>query len=298
MARVQAVMKNLGYLPNHAARALKGERTRTLGLIVPSLKDEFFANLAHTAQSLARQKEYVLIVLVSADDAAQETSEISVFQSHRVDGLILVPPRIQTSAFVRAVKSLGVPVVAIDRPLQSRNSSVTCDNYEASYAATEHLIEHGRRRILCFGGDPDLFTIQERQRGYKDATARASLSTELLFAAETTTLVGKLRKILTRPQTKRPDAILGLLNVASVLAYEQLMDLRLNIPKSVALIGFDDFPLSSTLRPAVSVIRQPVAEMGCAATNLIFEQIESGATTPRHITLSTEFIARSSCGCK
>jgi LacI family transcriptional regulator len=183
MARVQAVMKNLGYLPNHAARALKGERTRTLGLIVPSLKDEFFANLAHTAQSLARQKEYVLIVLVSADDAAQETSEISVFQSHRVDGLILVPPRIQTSAFVRAVKSLGVPVVAIDRPLQSRNSSVTCDNYEASYAATEHLIEHGRRRILCFGGDPDLFTIQERQRGYKDATARASLSTELLFAA-------------------------------------------------------------------------------------------------------------------
>jgi LacI family transcriptional regulator len=297
LARVQAVMKDLGYQPNHAARALKGEHTRTLGLIVPSLKDEFFANLADTAQSLARQKEYVLIVLASADDAAQETSEIAVFQSHRVDGLILVPPRIQTSAFLAAVKSLRVPVVAIDRPLQSRTSSVTCDNFEASFAATKHLIEHGRKRIVCFGGDPDLSTIQERRRGYKEAIAQASLPSELIFAAETTSLVSKLREILSRPQAKRPDAILGLLNVASIIAYEQLMEMGISIPQSVALVGFDDFPLSSTLRPAVSVIRQPVAEMGRAATNLVFEQIESGVTTPHNITLSTEFIARSSCGC-
>ena len=297
LARVQAVMKNLGYQPNHAARALKGERTRTIGLIVPSLKDEFFANLADTAQTLARQKEYILIVLASADDAAQETSEIAVFQSHRVDGLIVVPPRIQTAAFLAAVNALHVPVVAIDRPLQIRKSSVTCDNYEASLAATQHLINHGRKRILCLGGDPELSTIQERQRGYKDAVSRASLTCELLSGADTSTLVEKLRAILARPQSKRPDAILGMLNVASIAAYEQLMNMGVTIPKSVALIGFDDFPLSSILRPAVSVIRQPVAEMGRAATQLIFEQIESGVTTPHQITLSTDFIARGSCGC-
>ena len=297
LARVQSVMKKLGYQPNQAARALKGERTRTLGLIVPSLKDQFFANLADTVQSIARQKEYVLIVLASADDAAQETSEIAVFQSYRIDGLIVVPPRIQTTSFLSAVKSLGVPTVALDRPLQMRNSSVTCDNYAAAYAATRHLIEHGRKRILCFGGDPNLSTIQERQRGYKDALAGASLPANHLLAAETATLVARLREILSRPQSKRPDAILGLWNVASITAYEEIMALGLAIPSSIALIGFDDFPLSSTLRPSVSVIRQPVADMGRAATHLIFEQIESGVTTPHHITLSTEFIARSSCGC-
>ena len=297
MARVQAVMKDLGYQPNHAARALKGERTRTLGLIVPSLKDEFFANLADTVQSIARQKEYVLIVLASADDAAQELSEITVFQRHRIDGLILVPPRIQTAAFLAAVKGLRVPIVAIDRPPESRNSSITCDNFEASFAATRHLVEHGRKRILCFGGDPNLSTIQERQRGYKEAITKASLTPEILCASETKSLVTPLGKLLSRPHNKRPDAILGLLNLASIIAYEQLMEMGLSIPSSVALLGFDDFPLSSTLRPAVSVIRQPVAEMGRAATNLIFEQIESGVTTPYNITLSTEFIARSSCGC-
>jgi LacI family transcriptional regulator len=297
LARVQAVMKKLDYQPNHAARALKGERTRTLGLIVPSLKDEFFANLADSVQALARQKEYVLIVLASADDAAQETKEVAVFQSHRVDGLIVVPPRVQTQAFLTAVQSLGVPVVAVDRPLLSRNSSVTCDNYEAAFSATQHLINHGRRKILCLGGDADLYTIQERQRGYQDAIARAALPSEILAAADATSLVSVLKARLRRPLKHRPDAIFALLNAGAIAAYEELINAGLNIPKDVALIGFDDFPLSSTLRPAVSVVRQPLAEIGRAATRLIFEQIETGVTTPHHTTLGTEFIQRTSCGC-
>ena len=188
-------------------------------------------------------------------------------------------------------------MVAIDRPLESRNSSVTCDNYEASLAATKHLIAHGKKRILCFGGDPDLSTIRERTRGYSDAVAQASLPAEHLLAADVNSLIEKLREILRRPRAKGPDAIFGLLNAASIIAYEQLTSLGVAIPESVAIISFDDFPLSSTLRPAVTVIRQPVTAMGRAAVNLLFEQIESGVTTPHNIILSTEFIARSSCGC-
>jgi LacI family transcriptional regulator len=159
------------------------------------------------------------------------------------------------------------------------------------------LIEHGRQRILCLGGDPDLYTIQERQRGYKDAVAQASLVPELLYAADTSTLIDKLRACLNRSATKRPDSVLGLLNAGSIAAYEELMNLGRKIPQDVALIGFDDFPLSSTLRPAISVIRQPVAEIGRAATHLIFEQIEMKTTTPHHLRLGTEFIQRKSCGC-
>jgi LacI family transcriptional regulator len=270
---------------------------RTLRLIVPTLEDAFFAKLASTAQAMARQNEYVLIVLASEDDAGQETSEIAVFQSHRLDGLIVVPPRIQTPAFLAAVKGLRVPVVAIDRPLVSRNSSVTCDNYEAAFAARNHLIEHGRKRILCFGGDPDLWTIQERQRGYKDALTQATLPSELMFHMDPNVLIGPLHKVMARARSKRPDAILGMFNLASILAFEQLMALGVSVPTSVALLSFDDFAWSSTLRPAISIIRQPAAEMSKAVTRLIFEQIQSGVTTPHQITLSTEFIPRSSCGC-
>jgi LacI family transcriptional regulator len=297
MARVQAVMKKLGYQPNHAARALKAERTHTLGLIVPSLKDEFFANLADTVQTLARQNDYVLIVLASADDAAQETREIAVFQSHRIDGLIVVPPRIQTQAFLNAVQDLNIPVVAVDRPLLARMSSVTCDNYEAAFKATQHLISHGRKRILCLGGDPDLHTIQERQRGYRDALQKASLSPEIIASAATPEITKGLIAALNRSIKRRPDAIFGLLNAAAISAYEELSKLGRKIPEEVALLGFDDFPLSSTVTPAVSVVRQPVSEIGWAATRLIFEQIERSSNTPHHLTVETEFICRHSCGC-
>jgi LacI family transcriptional regulator len=298
MARVQAVMKRLEYQPNQAARALKGDRSHTLGLIVPSLKDEFFANLADTVQTLARSKDYVLIVLASADDAVQETKEIAVFQSHRIDGLIVVPPRVQTQPFLSAVQGLNVPVVAVDRPLLSRNSSVTCDNFEAAVDATQHLIDHGRRRILCLGGDPNLYTIQERQRGYKVAIERAGLKPEIIASANVAEIKKAFGASLKRASQRRPDAIFSLMNAASIMAYENLPHLGLSIPEDVALVGFDDFPLSAILRPAVSVIRQPLFEIGRAATQLIFEQIETGVRSPHHLTVGTEFVPRNSCGCK
>ncbi|MDQ2832169.1 MAG: LacI family transcriptional regulator, partial [Acidobacteriota bacterium] len=296
-ARVQAVMKTLGYQPSHAARAMKGERTRILGLIVPSLKDEFFANLADAVQTLARKKDYVLIVLASADDATQETREIAVFESYRVDGMLVVPPRVQTQDFLSAVRGMRVPVVAIDRPLQSRGSSVTCDNYEASLAATQHLIQHGRRRILCLGSNPDLYTIQERQRGYEAAAREAGLKVDILSLANVELLANKLKARLGESARRRPDAIFCLLNVAAVIAYQETINIGLSITKDVALIGFDDFPLSSILRPAISVVRQPVSEIARAATNLIFEQIETGIRTPHRMIVETKFIQRDSCGC-
>jgi LacI family transcriptional regulator len=123
LARVRAVMARLGYQPNQAARALKGERTNTLGLIIPSLKDVFFASVADIAQKMARKNNYVLILLVSDDDADQEITELDVFQSHRVDGLLIVPPRKQTRNFLASVKKLSMPLVAIDRPLSDPRAS-------------------------------------------------------------------------------------------------------------------------------------------------------------------------------
>ncbi len=297
MARVQAVMKRLDYQPSHAARAMKSERTRTLGLIVPSLRDEFFANLADTVQTLARQKDHVLIVLASADDAVQEIREIAVFERHRVDGIIVVPPRKQTRNFIAAVESLRVPVVAIDRPLLCRNSSVTCDNYQAALAATQHLIDHGRRHILCLAGNQELYTIQQRQRGYYDAIRKAGLQPDLLALDTTESLGSMLKERLSTSAQPRPDAVFALLNVAAIAAYEEILGSGLSIPQDIALVGFDDFPLSSILCPAISVVRQPTADIGRAATRLIFEQIETGVTTPHHMTLEARFIPRQSCGC-
>lgn len=292
MARVHAVMTRIGYRPNHAARALKGERTHSIGVIIPTLLDPFFARLASGVQQLARQKGCVVIVLASEDEARQETLELQTFQSYRVDGLLLVPPRQQSRTLLYTVSTLAVPTVAVDRPLIGRYSAVTCDNQQASREAVEHLLQHGRKRVLCFGGDPDLYTIQERILGYKSAMEAAGLKPRVA----TGLLPSTLRQHFANARD-RPDAIFALHGDASVAAYQFLIDTPYAIPASVALLGFDDFPLAGALRPPVSVIRQPIDEIARSAAQILFEQIESGSRAPRQVTIAAELICRASCGC-
>lgn len=297
MSKVQEVMERLGYQPSHAARALKSEKTYSIGMIVPTLRDPFFANLASAVQQVTRQKNYVLIVLASEDDPLQETAELDRFRSYRVDGMLVVPPRVQTQRFLSAVKSLAIPTVALDRPLEMRSSSVICDNFEASKGAVQHLLDHGRRRILCLGGDPNLYTIQERVRGYEEAVANARLKPRVLTGADSRQLTNALKEHFANVR-ERPDGIFAVYGDASVSAYEFLIDSAYKIPQEVALIGFDEFPLAGTLRPTLSVIRQPINELGTTAARILFEQIEGGPGNPRSVTIATELIPRMSCGCE
>ncbi|MBS1822240.1 MAG: LacI family DNA-binding transcriptional regulator [Acidobacteria bacterium] len=297
MSRVQGVMHQLGYQPSQAARSLKAEKTHSIGMIVPTLRDPFFANLASAVQQVTRQKNYLLIVLASEDDPLQETAELDRFRSYRVDGMLVVPPRVQTQRFLSAVRSLAIPTVALDRPLEMRGSSVICDNFEAAKNAVQHLLAHGRRRVLCLGGDPSLYTIQERVRGYQEAVAEARLKPRVLSGADPRQLTSALKERFANLR-ERPDGIFAAYGDASVVAYEFLVDSSYKIPQDVALIGFDEFPLAGTLRPTLSVIRQPIQELGTTAARILFEQIEGEPGNPRRITIATELIPRMSCGCE
>jgi LacI family transcriptional regulator len=178
-----------------------------------------------------------------------------------------------------------------------RCSSVLCDNFEASKSAVQHLLAHGRRRILCLGGDPKLYTIQERIRGYEEAMAEAGAKPRVLTGADPRQLASDLKERFANSR-ERPDGIFAVYGDASVSAYEFLIDSSYRIPEEVALIGFDEFPLADKLRPTLSVIRQPIREIGTTAARILFEQIEGEPGTPLKITVATELIPRMSCGCE
>lgn len=298
IARVHAAIKRLEYQPNQAARALKAERTNTLGFIVPTLRDVFFAELADVAQKMSRQRGYILILLASEDNAEQEVIELSVFRSHRVDGILVVPPREHTRAFLASLSSLNVPIVAVDRPVKGLYSSVCCDNFVAAQAATEHLIEHGRKRILCLANYAELHSIKERVRGYEQAVHQAGLRSDVSYLASAQEQKERIRAELKRPIKQRADAIFTLMSGATIAAYEALENDGVRVPEDIALIGFDDFPLSTTLRPAVSVVRQPVEEIARLAMGALFEQLTRGSlAASHHVTVGTELLRRASCGC-
>lgn len=305
LARVQRAIEALGYMPNQAARILKGHPTRTIGLIIPSIADPFFACCAEAAQAVARAKESLLIVTTSQNDLHSEIESINVLMSHRVDGLIISPSDSESVELRNALAHTGVPVVAMDRPLsRSDIPSVVADNFVGAHVATRHLIEHGYKRIVCMTGELSLYTIRERINGYRRAIESAGLpvvvDTSITDYESTEQAV---RKKLDEPEP--PDAFLTLKNSTTIYVFEVLQKLHLAIPDTIALLGYDDFELADVMQPSISVVQQPIAEIGRNAAELLFEALTpqtrgSQVAEPacsKQIQLGTRLVRRRSCGC-
>lgn len=302
LKKVESAIRQLEYKPNHAARILKGGRTKTVGLLVPSIADSFFARCAEAAEKVARQHDSLLIVAVTNNEHDAEMNSLNVLMRHRPDGLLIVPSDFADEEFARFIRKSVIPIVTLDRPLfGSGCASVITDNFGAARKATTHLIKHGYKRILCFGREPELYTIQERLRGYCHAMEEAGLSplidTSLNedIASASRTLAGHLKG------SRAPEAIFTLKNSSTITTFQILRQLKVAIPSRIALLGFDDFELASTLRPPISVIQQPIEEVGKRAAEILFTQLEGAhftkrSDTPEPVVLENRLVLRKSCG--
>lgn len=292
MAAVQKAIEELGYHPSEAARSLKGARTKTIGLIVPSVADPFFAVTAAAVQEVARAHG-TLVLLAASDNLPERESEhvISLIQ-RRVDGLILAP---SDSVNADLLKHAGFPVVCFDRPFPGNSvPTVLSDNYGGAKMAMEHLLHSGCKRILCLAGDSKLFTSQRRVRGYRDVMNQAGLPR--MEELEVNDLEG-VRAALKRHLEGRVkvDGIFSIKNALTVHAYKVLRELGLAVPGKVSLLGFDDFELADTLDPPITVVRQAVVGIATKAAELLFESMSAGQGKQRTVTLKVELVRRGSC---
>jgi LacI family transcriptional regulator len=303
LAKVHSVIEALGYMPNQAARILKGERTKTVGLVVPSIADPFFSSCAEAAQAIARANDSLLIVTVTNNDPHTELENVNVLVRHRVDGLMIVPANSQGEPLRDLLERIAIPSITLDRPLYK--SSVPCvlvDNFNGARIATQHLIDHGYKRILCLTGETTLHTMRERLRGYRQTMEAAGL------AVLTNTSIKDYKSTEYAIESmlgaaEPPDAIFTLKNSTTIFAIEALLKLKISVPKNIALLGFDDFELASTLRPSISVVQQPAEDIGRIAAEMLFEQLlpvrrsRSAAKRTSQVKLETRLVLRASCGC-
>lgn len=300
--RVRASIERLGYKPNEAARTLKGQRARLIGLIVPDLADSFFATCANAVQEVAGHFGYMTMIVASERRIEFEADEIEMMAARNIAGLILVPSRTDASDRLEEIRSHGVPIVTLDRTLSGLQAGeVTVENCGGAEGAVTHLIGHGHRRIACLGYDSQFSTIQERIHGYATAMKAAGLATELLSDLETAAAVSSALNTRLRA-SDRPTALFTLNNVSTIHALTTLRHMKLRVPEDVALIGFDDFELAPLLATPLTAVRQPPVEIGRRGAQLLFEAIQERASTGNipgkiKIILPTELILRRSCGC-
>jgi LacI family transcriptional regulator len=297
-ARVHEAMKRLGYQPNELARGLKSRRSGTIAMIAPNLADPFTAAAVQAVQAVARAHRYVVILASSGGDAVLEQSELEVMARRQIDGVILIAASSGKNN-LKALLSKDVPIVVFDEPVRGEEvDTITVTNRKGARQATEHLLEHGHRRILAVGARPHLFTCSERVAGYRAALKAADAkSFELLVKHEDDLTPDLLARYVSGPDPV--EAIFGLNWVCTMGVLRALNVLKKRIPKDFAFISFDDFELAEMIPPGLTVVRQPTRELGRQAATILFERMEKNMQEPpRKMVLPTELIIRGSCGCR
>ncbi len=296
-ARVAAVVEKLGYRPNELARSLKGQRSRTIGLVIDDVSNPFMAICAQAIEAVAREHGYALILCDSHADLREESTYIGLLMQRRVDGLLIVPARGHDS-HLKVEQEAGLPVVAFDRPAEGLSAdTVLVENRQGTREATEHLIEHGHERIAFVGDVRHFYTARKRLEGYKEALEAARLRP--LHALDVHTIGQGEEAVKGFLDAPDPPTALFAANILTTLgALRAIEDLGLSIPEDVAVIGFDDFELAHVLRPRFTLVRQPAAELGRRSAQLLFDRLDSKDDPgPRRIVLPTELVVRESCGC-
>jgi len=297
--RIHKAIERLNYQPNEVARALRGHKTRTIGVIIPYLYDTFFAYCAHAIEKAAKEHEYSVIVTTSMEDPEIEYRAAAEMLRRHVEGMVIIPAPHKKS-YLERPEFRSARVVLLDRPSPlARFDSVLVDNKCGAMLAVDHLIDHGHQRIVCAGLSKELYTLKMRYEGYRQSLSNARLRPEpYLDCSAQDSIIPALVKLLDRRQP--PTAFFCANNLTMRYMLLALNELGVTIPNDVAVTGFDDFELAEILNPTLTVVRQPCDEMGRVAATVLFNRLEAEEfpDVGEQTVLPVELVVRRSCGCK
>ena len=297
--KVTAAAATLGYRRNSLARSMITGRTHTIGLVVADIENPFFARAARGVADVAHKAGYEVLLVNSDEDPATERAAVRTLSERQVDGLIIAPASSAEAGHLVELRARHTPVVLLDRTLPGLDvDAVIVDNERAARRAVEHLTGLGHRRIALLTSQGLIHTNQARLSGYLQGleAAGATPSDELIRMAQYTreAAVREAEIVLGLPDPA--TAIFTTDNLMSLGAYEGAQRARRAVPDEVSLIGFDDLEWTTIVRPPLTVVVQPVYELGAAAATRLFARLSGDDGPPETVTLATTFAIRSSTG--
>ncbi|TCC90387.1 LacI family transcriptional regulator [Pedobacter frigiditerrae] len=302
---VLAYAKEHHYVPNRMARGLKEGKSRSIGVVVCSIDNNFMAQMLDGIDQYCSEHDYQLIMMQSKELFEQEKANVNLLYAGGIDGL-LICPSYQTTDFSYLInlQESGLPVVLFDRLSNHIDThKVAVDNFKGAYEATQHLINNGYHAIAHLNWNTQLSTATERFEGYKKALKDAGIpfnndwvkfcdtSNAATLDEELETAIGELMAL-----KQVPRAIFTATDLLSTKCLEILRKCGHRIPEDIALVGFSNTDLAEVLNPSLSTIRQPSLEIGRLAAKQLLSLISDRRATEHFetILLPTELQVRAS----
>ncbi|MET8998199.1 LacI family DNA-binding transcriptional regulator [Amycolatopsis sp. Hca4] len=294
LARVRAVIEELGYEASLVAQSLRNHRTNVIGILVADL-EPFSTELLKGAADAIRGSGFELVVYSAGgrtgDPLGWEKRYLSRLSGTLVDGAVLVTPTVSLDVVP------GTPVVAVDPHTgPSHLPTIDSDNLRGAQLATEHLLDLGHRRIAFLAGRPDLQSAELRKTGYLRALTAAGITPDedliRIGAYDPEISAASAHALLTGPD--RPTAVFAANDISAIATVDAARELGLAVPDDLSVVGFDNVPESALCSPPLTTVDQPIREMGHRAIRMLIALINGDEVERTHVTLDTGLVVRRS----
>lgn len=294
--KIVQLAKERGYRPNPFAMSLRYDTTHTIGIIVPDISFNHYAQIVKWIEAEARKNGYMCIVTDSGDKYDNEVSCVEQLMNLHVEGIAMcLSQETADFAHLERLKENHFPVVLFDRVADVECPTVSFNDVEAARQATLHLIDTGARRVAFLGGPNWIKQAVDRKHGYLEAFRERGvpIRKELVKCGLVSFNSGlsDTLELLSLPEP--PDAILADHGLLSIAAFQAVIGKGLQIPSDVSVVGFMSDWVSGMSYPRMTFVKQNKKEIGCKAFKLLLDQI-NGNDSVKHLVVSARLNIRES----
>jgi DNA-binding LacI/PurR family transcriptional regulator len=285
----------IGYRPNDLARALIQGRTGTVGVLIPDISNPYYAEVMRGVEDVIYAGGRRVVLCNTNRDVEKASTYIDTLLKARVDGVVIVGGgSTRLASFLRPLAVYGTRVVVIGRH-NLPFPSIEVDNMEAARRATEYLLGLGHTAVGCITGPADSYTVQDRLAGYKAALKAQGLSVRrrLIVEADFEEAGGYAAARQLLAIRDRPTAVLAANDRSAMGVLAALADAGVAVPGEMSVMGFDDIPLASFVRPALTTVSVPSSQLGREAALLL--ELDEKAPAVESRELATQLVTRDSC---
>lgn len=291
--RVIRAAREMNYHPNAIARGLITRRTKTIGIVIPDLRNPFFPEVAAGIETAAEELGYSILLGSSDWSGQREDRYLELLVERRVDGLILAPVSRSAARYPKVLPSHVPTVYVTSVPEDITTGYVVINNERGGYLATNHLLSRGYLPVGFLGAKNGSDTGTERQRGYRAALGEAGHEYDpdlvMLGAFTGESAASLVREAIERDRL--PRAIFCENDVLAIAAIQTLIEAGYRVPADVAVVGFDDIPWAGLHTLELTTVAQPIHEMGRRALQMLIASIDSDEE-PEPIVLEPRLVVR------
>ena len=297
LARVQEIIKDLGFVPNGFARHLRSGHSRTLGLIVPDVANPFFTEVARGVEDAASKRDYAVFLCNSDESSAKEDRYVKVLIQQQVRGVLITPADVKADR-LDLMRERGIAVTLLDRELKGRKQcSVSVDDVHGGQIAIEHLTGLGHTYIAWVSGPESIPQVADRGAGVAKAATVANATIETIRVPFMNAAKGEeaAKKII--ELDKMPTAIFCANDLLALGVMRVLLENKIRIPEQVSILGYDDIAFAPSAAVPLSSIAQPSYQMGVTAADLLLNECEDGGSHEhQQIRFQPQLVERASTG--